>query len=119
MGWLGRPSPDDELRANAYRDWVRQRNLFAIASLVLGVFSVIEAGILVVPGIAGIVLGVVALVQLNRVKRDADLSQAADVIEELPNAAKPLGHRLAWTGIALSAVSLVMAVLVYARPWSD
>ena len=43
-----------------------QTSGLAIASLVLGVFSLVELGALVVPGIASILLGVMALVQLRR-----------------------------------------------------
>ena len=104
MALLGRPSAEDEKRAAAWRDWVRNRNPLAIASLVLGIFSFIEFGALLVFGFAGIVLGVMGLRQLHR--------QAGDI------AGAPFGHRLAWAGIVLSAVSLVIAIvlLVHRRP---
>jgi uncharacterized membrane protein len=104
MALLGRPSAEDEKRAAAWRDWVQNRNPLAIASLVLGIFSFIEFGALLVFGVVGIVLGVMGLRQLRR--------QAGDV------SGAPFGHRLAWTGIVLSAVSLAMAVvlLAYRRP---
>ena len=97
---FGRTSQRDEQRAMAYRDWVGQRNPLAIAALVLGVFSLVEAGALIVPEIAGIVLGVMSLVQLRR-----------------ENAARPRGHGLAYAGIALSVVSQITATYLYfSRP---
>jgi hypothetical protein len=104
MALFGRPSAQDDQRAAAYRDWVQQRNPLAIASLVLGVFSLIEFGALLIFGIAGIVLGWLALVQLRRPPADTTPP------------AKPLGHRLAWTGIVLSVVSLIIAVILYTLP---
>src|SRR5438105_15460762 len=101
MPLFGRPSPQDHQRAAAWRDWVYNRNPLAIASLVLGIFSFIEFGALLIFGVAGIVLGVMALRQLNR--RVAD------------DASPRFGQRLAWTGIILSAVSLVVAVVLLAH----
>ena len=96
MALFGRTSERDEQRADAYRDWLLQRNPLAIASLVLGVFSLIEAGALIVPGVASIVLGVVSLRQLRR-----------------ENAPQTRGHRLAVVGIALSVLSLIVAGFLY------
>ena len=93
---FGRTSQRDEQRAIAYRDWLQQRNPLAIASLVLGVFSLVELGALVVPGVASIVLGVMALLQLRR--------------SATP---RPRGHGLAYGGIILSAISLVIAAFLY------
>jgi len=93
---FGRTSERDEQRAIAYRDWLGQRNPLAIASLVLGVFSLVELGALVVPGVASIVLGIMALVQL----RD----------KQNP---RPRGHALAALGIGLSALSLIFAAFLY------
>lgn len=94
---FGRPSLRDDQRAEAYADWLRKRHPLAIASLVLGVFSLIEFGVLIVFGIAGVVLGVMALSQLRR---------------GTP-AGRTHGHGLAWTGIATSVVSFVLAMWVY------
>ena len=104
MALFGRPSAEDDQRAQAWRDWVHQRNPLAIASTVLGIFSFIEFGQFLLFGIAGIVLGIIALRQLRR--------RAAD------EASPGFGHRLAWTGIVLSAVSLVIAIvlLTHRRP---
>ena len=93
---FGRTTDRDEQRAIAYRDWLVQRNPLAIASLVLGVFSLVELGALVVPGIASIVLGIMSLVQLRK-----------------ENTRQPRGHRLAIGGIVLSVVSLVIAAFLY------
>ncbi|HEV8292721.1 MAG TPA: DUF4190 domain-containing protein [Tepidisphaeraceae bacterium] len=96
MALFGRTSERDEQRAIAYRDWLQQRNPLAIASLVLGVFSLVELGALVVPGVASIVLGIASLLQLRR---------------ESPTRAR--GHGLAFAGIALSVVSLIIAGILY------
>src|SRR4051812_22253492 len=105
MAFLGRPSQKDQDRALAYRQWLSQRHPFAIASFVLGVISLIEFGVLLIFGLAGIVLGVAALVQLRR-----------PMALEGGGSVRPHGQRLAWTGIALSAISLVVAFLIYRLP---
>jgi hypothetical protein len=102
MPLFGRPTEQDQRKAQAYAQWVQQRNPFAIASLVLGAFSMIELGVLFL-GVPGIVLGVIALRQLAKV-------DANDVN------AKPRGHRLAWGGIALSTLSLIFAAILYLSP---
>jgi len=99
MALFGRETEREEQRAQAYAQWLHQRNPLAIASLVLGIFSFIEMGALIVFGIGGIVTGAIALKQLNG-----------------PSAPQPYGHRLAWSGIVLSAVSLVVAASLYLYP---
>jgi hypothetical protein len=99
MPLFGRPSAEDQHRADAWRDRLRNRNPLAIASLVLGIFSLIEFGALLVFGVAGIALGITALRQLSS-----------------ESASPPLGKRLAWTGIALSVVSLAIAAVMYLLP---
>ena len=101
MALFGRPSAEDDQRAMAWRDWSRERNPMAIASFVLGLFSMIEFGALFIFGIAGIFLGVKALRQIDR--RGTD------------DASPPHGGRLAWAGIMLSAVSLVIAAILLTR----
>jgi ABC-type branched-subunit amino acid transport system permease subunit len=102
MALFGRPSERDEQKAQAYAQWMQQRNPLAIVSMVLGVISLIEFGVLLIFGIGGIVVGVVALRQLSHVdSKDPD--------------AKPRGHRLAWGGIVLSAISLVLAAFLYSK----
>ena len=99
MALFGRPSERDEQKAQVYAQWMQRRNPFAIASMVLGVFSLIELGVLFL-GVPGIILGIVALRQLARVDPN-DLN------------AKPRGHRLAWGGITLSFISLIFAAILY------
>jgi hypothetical protein len=129
MPLFGRPSADDQRRAEAWRDWLRSRNPLAIASLVLGIFSLIEFGALLVFGVAGIALGVAALMQLRRVvERPApappvhEKSPSVAAAEANPYEAPELdipkirGHRLAWIGIALSVLSLTAAAYMYLAP---
>jgi hypothetical protein len=98
MALFGRPTPEDDARADAWRDWLRRRDPLAVASFVLGVFSLTHFGTLWVDGLAAVVLGVVALVRLSAG----------------PEAEKPHGHLLAIGGIAAAVLSLVLAaVFVY------
>ena len=144
MALFGRPSERDDARAAEYRDWLRRRNPYAIASLVLGVFSLSHGGTLLVDAVAGIALGVVALIQLRRVTQDpaaagesaapapgdavvaartgvlpyADAAAArppdASAYEDAgPYPPRTHGRRLAWAGIVTSALSLVIAALLY------
>lgn len=99
MALFGRPSEGDDARAAAWRDAIRRRDPLAVASFVLGVFSLIELGVLIVFGVAGIVLGAMALRRLRRRAPGPD--------------APTLGQGLAWTGVALSVASLVAAGWVY------
>ena len=99
MPLFGRPTPKDHVRAAAYRDWVGARDPFAIASLVLGVFSLIEFGAIFVFGIAGAALGALAL---RRLKANKDPS-------------RPRGYWLAYIGIATSVLSLLIAVIFVYR----
>ena len=140
MALFGQPSEQDEARAEAWKRWLQRRNPLAVASLVLGIFSLIEFGALLVFGVAGIVLGFVALAQLRRVNGGAPSSAppppAAEVAltyassdvpdpidgrpyaeEDDPPVPKTHGRRIAWAGIILSALSLVAAAVIYARPW--
>ena len=99
MGLFGREDEQYEARARAYAQWFRRRNPLALASLVLGIFSLIEGGVLIVFGVAGIAMGAVALVQLRRNTGSSDA-----------------GRGLAWTGIITSALSLTIAAYLYLRP---
>lgn len=109
MPLFGRPNARDDQRAREYARWLQQRHPLAIVSLVLGIFSFIELGVLILPGVAGIVAGLIALRQLNRVPESAEQEVGLDG----PPPVKTRGHRLAWSGIVLSAVSLVMAAVFY------
>ena len=116
MALFGRPSAADDRRAEQYKDWLRRRNPYAIASFVLGLFSLIEFGALIVFGVAGILLGVVALAQLRSVTRAPAAASVPDSItsDEAP-VAKTSGHVLAILGIGFSVLSLVIAALLYFR----
>jgi hypothetical protein len=104
MALFGRGSERNARRAEAHGRWLRQRHPLAIASLVLGVVSLIEFGVLLIFGLAGIVLGIVALVQL---RRRGGGSAGAPAMR---------GHGLAISGIVLSVVSLVIAAVIYRLP---
>jgi hypothetical protein len=145
MALFGKETEQDEQRAEAYARWLQQRNPFAIASAVLGVFSLVEMGVLLVFGIAGTVLGVIALRQLRGMGDDgavadsANASGAARASERLGYADADLpppihankyearelglprnrGRRLAWFGIVTSVVSLVIAAVLYLLPLMD
>jgi uncharacterized membrane protein SpoIIM required for sporulation len=99
MALFGRETERDQQRAEAWAQWFRAQNPYSLASLVLGIFSLIEFGALLIFGIAGIVLGIIALRQI-RARADE---------------ARPNGARLAWTGIITSVLSLVIAALLYLR----
>ena len=98
MALFGRPTPQDNARAAAWGEWARARHPLAIASLVLGIFSLIEFGTLPIFSVAGIVLGVMALRQLATRVDDASSPR--------------LGHRLAWAGVVLSTVSLIVGAIL-------
>jgi hypothetical protein len=99
MALFGRETEREQQRAEAWARWFRAQNPYALASLVLGIFSLIEFGALLIFGIAGIALGVVALRQI-RAGTDRTRSN---------------GVRLAWMGIITSILSLVIALLLYLR----
>jgi hypothetical protein len=113
MALLGRPTREDDERAAAWARWLHQRNPLAIASLVLGVFSLIEFGALLVFGIAGVVLGAIALVQL----RQNPAAKALALHTAEGQTSEPMrGQALAWSGIALSVASLILAAVLYLLP---
>jgi hypothetical protein len=99
MALFGRETEREQQKAEAWAVWFRAQNPYAIASLVFGVFSLIEFGVLLIFGFIGIALGVVALRQI-RSGSDPD---------------RPNGARLAWAGIITSVLSLVIAALLYLR----
>jgi hypothetical protein len=111
MAIFGRPSERDEARAAGWAAWFRRQNALALSSLPLSVFSLTHAGTLFVDEIAGIVLGVAALVQLSRAgTRDANHA-GADLNHA--GATRTEGHWLAWGGIVVGFASLALAVVVY------
>lgn len=97
MALFGRETERDEQRAKDWAQWLNAQNPWAIASLVLGVFSLIEFGALLIFGIAGIAMGIIAIRQIRR--------------GTLPS--RPNGVRLAWGGIITSILSLIVATLIY------
>lgn len=98
MALFGRPTEKEQQRAERMRDWAQRQNGYAIASVVLGAISLIEFGVLLVFGIAGLATGVIALRQLVE-----------------PIAPRVEGKKLAWIGIACSVISLAMAAFLYTR----
>ena len=98
MALFGRPTEREEAKAAAYREWLLRRNPLAIASTVLGVFSLTHLGALWVDGIAAIVLGVLALRQLSRVNGTT---------------VAPEGRGLAWLGIGAASLSICIAIVLY------
>ena len=57
MALFGRETEREQQRAEAWARWFRRQHPFAVASLVLGIFSLIEFGALLIFGIAGIAAG--------------------------------------------------------------
>lgn len=96
MGLFGRETEQDRARAESWARWAHRQNVLAIVSLVLGIFSLIEFGALVIPGIGGIATGAIALRQLAA-----------------PRDARVDGRGLAWGGIITSVISLLLAVYLY------
>lgn len=96
MGLFGRQSERDERRAQEWGEWIRQRHPLAITSAGLGILSVIEAGVIPIFSIGGLVLGIISLKQLRG-----------------PSHAHLRGHRLAWLGIVLSTIALVIGTSLY------
>jgi hypothetical protein len=99
MALFGKESDADRERADAWAAWAQRQDVYALASLALGIFSLIEFGVLGIFGVAGIVLGAMALKNLKK-----------------PDPPRPRGRGMAWTGIILSIVSLMMAAMLYAWP---
>src|SRR5690242_15983283 len=93
---FGRPNPRDDGREQQAREWLQRQNGFAVASLVLGVFSFIELGAIPIFSGAAIGLGVVGLRQLK-----ASTGQRTH------------GRALAIVGLALGAISLCVGTTLY------
>jgi uncharacterized membrane protein YfcA len=103
MALFGRPTERDEARAANYAAWFQRQHPLALPSLLLSAFSLTHAGTLWVDEIAGIALGVVALRQIARVRAAED---AAD-------SQRTEGQWLAWGGVVIGVVSLVLAFVIY------
>jgi len=106
MALFGRPSERDEARAAGWAAWFQRQNPFALSSLPLSVFSLTHAGTLFVDEIAGIVLGVVALKQLARLRREG--GEGGGLTET-----RAEGRWLAWGGIVVGVVSFALALVIY------
>lgn len=107
MALFGRPTPRDDAKAAAYRDWLLRRDPYAIGSTVLGVFSLTHLGALWIDGVAAILLGVIALRRLSRpgnTRHDSAHPQNTGPTE---------GRGLAWLGIVTASLSIVIAVVLY------
>src|SRR3954465_5157887 len=96
MGLFGRETEADRQKAQEWADWVKQRNPLALISCVLGVFSLIEFGVIPIFSLGGLIVGIIALKQLRK-----------------PDAPQQLGKRLAWTGIILSGVAFLTGMSFY------
>ena len=103
MALFGRESERDEARAANWAAWFGRQNPFALSSLPLSVFSLTHAGTLFVDEIAGIALGVVALMQLAKARESDDPTYAS----------RSEGRWLAWGGIVIGSISLGLALVIY------
>ncbi|CAN5696143.1 hypothetical protein BH09PLA1_BH09PLA1_22420 [soil metagenome] len=139
MALFGRETEQDRERAESWSRWAKRQNALAMISLVLGIFSVIEFGALVIPGVAGIAFGAIALRQLRRVGQAVDGQtdraeitspagagsiayapsdspppiQASTYESSEPHVPRSQGRALAWIGIVASVLSLICAVVLY------
>jgi len=104
MAFLGRESGRDEARAARYAAWFARQHPLALPSLLLAAFSLTHLGTLWVDEILAIVLGAVALRQIARARRDGPGGGST---------ARPDGRLLAAGGVAVGAVSLALAVVIY------
>jgi hypothetical protein len=141
MGLFGRETDQDRARAESWTRWAKSQNVYALVSLVLGIFSLIEFGALVIFGVGGIAAGTIALRQLNRVNvgspsdvetqtgAEANVSTRGSLAYARGELPEPIdgsvyerfdppvlrteGRGLAWVGIVTSVVSLILAVMLY------
>src|SRR5215207_3416328 len=97
MPLFGRETAEQQRRAEAWRAWFVRQHPFALASLVLSVFSLTHLGTLWVDEIAGIVFGVLAI----RAVRGGQSHKSVT---------------LAYVGIVAGVLSLICAVVIYALP---
>lgn len=95
MALFGRESARDRENVEVYRRWFLRQHPFALASAVLAIFSLSHFGTLFVDELAGIVLGVMAV---KRAARTPELSV-----------------RLAYVGIVMGTISLIVAIVLYAQ----
>ena len=95
MALFGRETVQDRQREQAWREWFRRQHPFALAALVLSVFSLTHFGTLFVDEIAGIVLGALAI----RASRRGDTRAV----------------KIAYVAIAVAVISLICAIVLYTR----
>ena len=109
MGFLGRSSERDEARAANFAAWLARQHPLALPSLLLSAFSLTHLGTLWVDEILGIVLGAVTLAQIRRARdvRPDDDSTDADAPPRIE------GRWLAWGGVVVGVVSLLLAAMIY------
>jgi hypothetical protein len=96
MALFGRESARDRQREQAYREWFSRQHPLAVASAALSIFSLTHFGTLFVDEFAGIALGVIAIRQF-RTSPDRSV-------------------KLAYVGVAVGIVSLIVGVTVYLLP---
>jgi hypothetical protein len=90
---FGRESAGSRVRAERFQAWRRARSGYAVISGLIGLLSLIDA-VMVVPGVAAIVTGVLGLRDLR-------------AHPELK------GRRLCIAGIVCGVISLVLAAVLY------
>lgn len=96
MAMFGRESARDRERVAAYREWFVRQHPFALISAALAIFSLTHFGTLFIDEIVGIALGVIALRQFRR----------------MPDRSV----KLAYVGVAVGIVSLIIGVTLYLLP---
>ena len=104
MALFGRESERDQARAASYAAWFARQHPLALPSLLLSAFSLTHLGTLWVDEIAGIALGVVALMRIDRARRQP---------HDPDNPPRTEGHWLARGGIVLGVISLGLAAVIY------
>ena len=95
MALFGRENAQDQRREQAWREWFTRQHPFALAALVLSVFSLTHFGTLFADEIAGIVLGLLAI----RASRRGD-GRAV---------------KIAYGAIVIGVMSLTIAIILYTR----
>ena len=105
MALFGRESERDQARAANYAAWFARQQPLALPALLLSAFSLTHLGTLWLDELAGIALGIVALMRIDRAGREAPRNP-----EHPPRVE---GQWMAWGGIVLGVLSLVLASVIY------
>src|SRR5437868_4565624 len=95
MALFGRETAQEQQREQAWRAWFVRQHPFALAAIVLSMFSLTHFGTLFADEIAGIVLGVLAI----RASRRGDRRAA----------------KIAYVAIVVGVISLSVAIFLYTR----